>query len=281
MSRPLIIALLAVAVATHAFAQAPAEKKGPMLLDLKKILPAPAPAPVEAPPPAPMPEPEKKVEVVETPQQRFARTKAKADNGDTQAQYEVGMAYAQEFDRAVPLDLFEALAWFQKAADKNHRLAQHQLARYYELGRGMEKKNLTEALRWRRSSALLGCKMSQRWMNQMYVNVFQGSQAYDDIVEKDPSNLVEAYAWACLAADKTLLERPAAGTPTAAEIAAGHPMIQRDYEFEVGANAAAERDRDGIARNPKFSKQSFEEAKLRAVALQKEAEAFQKANKPK
>jgi len=269
--------LLALSAAASVAQTPPAEKKGTMLLDLKKIIPAEPKAP-EAPKPAPEAKPEAPAE---TPQQRFKRIKADAEAGTTQSQYELGLFYAQDFERVVPLDYYEAIAWFQKAAGKNHRMAQLQLGRFYELGRGMETRNLQEAFKWRRSSALLGCKQSQRWMTQLYVNTFNGAKAFEGVVTQDISNLIEAYAWACLAAEQNLTPRDTLNTPTAEEVGAGHALTSRDYSFEKGTAGAAEQDRDNIAKNPKFSKKVSEEAKERAIALKKEAEAHQKANTPK
>ena len=44
---------------------------------------------------------------------------------------------------------------------------------------------------------------------------------------------------------------------------------------------AAEQDRDGVAKNPSFSKKLSDDAKLRVVTLSKEVREYQKANRPK
>ena len=74
-----------------------------------------------------------------TPEEQFSVDKSKAEAGDAQAQYELGLHYAQFHFRVVALDYFEAFAWMQKAALKNHRMAQYQLGRFYEQGKGTEK----------------------------------------------------------------------------------------------------------------------------------------------
>jgi hypothetical protein len=213
-----------------------------------------------------------------TPLERFKMNKGKAEAGDAQAQYELGLAYAQEFERVVALDYFEAFTWFQKAANKNHRMALYQLGRCHELGHGTDK-NLENAIKLRRTSALLGCKISQRWMAQLYIGAAGGSKTYEDYIKQDETNLIEAYAWALLAADSTLPER-LNKTAGADEIKMGHVLTSRDYDFERGANGAAEQDRDSVARNPKFTLKMRTEAKLRNEALRIESEEYKGSNKP-
>lgn len=281
MNRLLTIGLLSSLLAGALCAQAPQDppKKGSMGLDLNKFLPPPPPK-VETPPP---PVPEKKIVAVppETPPQRFRRIKAQAEAGLAQSQYELGLFYAQDFERVVPLDYFEAIVWLQKAADKNHRMAQMHLSRFYETGRGLQAKDLTETVRWRTSSALLGCKQSQRWMSQFHLNAFHRNKNSDGLVEQDDARLIDAYAWACMTAEKTLVPRDNLNAPTAEEISAGHALTERDYAFERATTGAAEQDRDGIAKYPRFTKKLSDDAKLRVAALSKEAKEYQRANMPK
>ena len=279
MSRLLTLSLLSSLLACLSLAQEPQapEKKGSMVLDLKKFLPPPEPK-VEAPP---KPAPEKKIVEEETPQQRFRRIKTQAEAGVTQSQYELGLYYAQTFERLIPLDYFEAIAWLQKAADKNHRLAHLHLYRFNESGRGLQDKNPAEAAKHLNASALLGCKQSQRLMTQFHLNAFHRRKTTEAVTEKEEAHLIEAYAWACVTAENTLASRDALLSPTAEEISVGHALTQRDYGFERASMGAAEQDRDGVAKNPSFSKKLSDDAKLRVVTLSKEVREYQKANKPK
>ena len=279
MSRLLTLSLLSSLLACVSLAQEPQapEKKGSMVLDLKKFLPPPEPK-VEAPP---KPAPEKKIVEEETPQQRFRRIKTQAEAGVTQSQYELGLYYAQTFERLIPLDYFEAIAWLQKAADKNHRLAHLHLYRFNESGRGLQDKNPAEAAKHLNASALLGCKQSQRLMTQFHLNAFHRRKTTEAVTEKEETHLIEAYAWACVTAENTLASRDALLSPTAEEISVGHALTQRDYGFERASMGAAEQDRDGVAKNPSFCKKLSDDAKLRVVTLSKEVREYQKANKPK
>ena len=253
-------------------------KKSGMLLDLNKIVP-----PAEAPAPTPPPVVGKKAapEIELTVQQRFQMTKGKAEAGNSQAQYELALFYLQEPEKPVPLDYFEAYNWMLKASMKNHRMAQYHLGRLYENGFGTEK-NLESTVQWRRSAALLGCKQSQKWMGQLYTEIFSGNPKYAAIIKQDPSNLVEAYAWNNLGSEIPFPPRQDHKTPGPEELESGLvPLNVRDYNFEKSIPTAAARDRDIIARNPLFNKKMYDDAKARCVTLAKEAEEHLAQNRPK
>lgn len=256
------------------------EKKAGMLLDLKKIVPS-----VEPPKPAPAPEPvaEKKAEpeIQLTPLQRFQMTKGKAEAGNSQAQYELALLYLQESEKPVPLDYFEAFSWMLKASMKNHKMAQFHLGRLYENGFGTDK-SLENAIKWRRSAALLGCKQSQKWMGQLYVDIFNGNPKFADLIKPDPSNLIEAYAWYNLGGEIPFANRADPKTPGPDELTNGdHPLNVRDYNFEKSIPVSSARDRDAIARLPSFNRKMYDDAKARCNSLAKEAEEHRAQNRPK
>ena len=270
MSKPLTIGLIALLVAISSPAQTPPgtnEKKGGMLIDLTKIgLP---------------PEETKLPEGELTPKQRFNRNKAKAEAGDSQAQYELALAYLQEPDRTVPVDYFEAYSWMVKASTKNHRMAQFHLGRLYENGWGIDK-NLESALSWRRSAALHGCKQAQRWMGQTHLEAASGSTRFGNLIKQDPSSMVEAYAWLNLGSVIPFPPRLDPKTPGPEEVASDDPPLNlRDYNFEKNIPTSAARDRDIIARNPSFDKKMSEDAKARCVTLARESETHRAKNRPK
>ena len=256
----------------------------------KAPVPPPAPAPAVAkaptPPPAPKmqpPAPVREPEVVvreQTPEGRFRSAKAKAEAGDAQAQYELGLAYSQDYERVIAIDYFEAFTWTQKAAQKNHRMAQRLLAKFYEQGRGTDK-NLESAIKWYRSSALLGCKQSQRWMGQMYHTTFQGSKTYDDFIKKEESNLSEAYAWFLLGAEKTIPTRTDIKTATPEELSFGPALLARDYDFETSTQGTCEGERDNVAKNPSFTRAISDSAKARFLSLKDESKEYRNNNKPR
>ena len=256
------------------------------LLDLDKIVPKPeAPKAMDAPKAAPTPAPsaprQNEPEVQLTPMQRFQMTKSKAEAGNSQAQYELALFYLQEPEKPVPLDYFEAYNWMLKASMKNHRMAQYHLGRLYENGFGTEK-NLESTVQWRRSAALLGCKQSQKWMGQLYTEIFSGNLKYATIIKPDPSNLIEAYAWNNLGSEIPFPLRQDPKTPGPEELESGLvPLNLRDYNFEKSIPTSAARDRDIIAKNPLFTKKMYDDAKARCITLAKEAEEHLAQNRPK
>ncbi len=234
-----------------------------------------------APPPTLTVYKEPKVVREQTPNDRFRSTRAKAEAGDSQAQYELALFYLQEPEKPVPLDYFEAYNWMLKASMKNHRMAQYHLGRLYENGFGTEK-NLESTVQWRRSAALLGCKQSQKWMGQLYTEIFSGNLKYATIIKPDPSNLIEAYAWNNLGSEIPFPLRQDPKTPGPEELESGLvPLNLRDYNFEKSIPTSAARDRDIIARNPLFTKKMYDDAKARCITLAKEAEEHLAQNRPK
>ena len=257
-------------LALLAQAPAPAEKKGGGLLNLKDLLPKPEVAE------------EKKVdESLLTPVERFPLIKARAEAGNGQAQYELGLLYLQEAEKPVSLDYFEAYNWLLKATMKNHQMAQFYLGRLYENGTGADQ-SLESALRWRRSAALLGCRQSQVWMGQLHIELFAGNPKYAKLIKQEPANLVEAYAWYDLAAAAPIPARLDPKTPGPEEAArGGFALNLRDYNFERRIPVSAARERDLIARRPEFGKPLYDAAKARCVRLAKEAEEYRAQNRPK
>ena len=81
-----------------------------------------------------------------------------ARKGDASAQFETGYCYYHGLGTSV--DYAEAVYWYRKAADQNHRIALNNLGVCYELGKGGSK-NYYEALRYYRKSADLGNSTSQ------------------------------------------------------------------------------------------------------------------------
>lgn len=260
-----------------------APKSEPVAMVLKPM-PTPAPTPEAAPAPRPSPEaapaPRSTSEAVTkelTPEERFQATKSRAQAGDSQSQYELGLYYAQRHERVTPLDYFEAYSWTLKASQKNHALAQNHLARMHETGRGTER-NLEQAIKWNRSAALLGCKQSQRWMGQIYYSSFIGNSVYQDHISNDISNLTEAYAWFLLGSERTIESLPSSDSQQAVK---DMKLNSRDYSFEFSTQSACESERDNVAKNPSFTKKISDAAKARFNSLKEESLEYRKANPSK
>src|SRR5690349_1712315 len=80
----------------------------------------------------------------------FAAVKAKAAQGDLEAQVKLGQLYAS--GEGVKRDFAEAARWYKQAADKGYAEAQSALGELYEAGRGVSL-DFTQAAKLYRSAA--------------------------------------------------------------------------------------------------------------------------------
>ena len=139
----------------------------------------------------------------------------RADRGDAEAQYRLGMML--RFGWGVDKDAAAAAAMLRLAADRDHPLAQAELGTMYRLGRGVPE-NPQEAARLLRAAALAGVGIAQLSIGRMY---------RDGVgVARDP---VEAYAWFQLAGENSVMDGFAfrseiAGTMTGEQIAAARKL---------------------------------------------------------
>ncbi|MBP5294436.1 MAG: SEL1-like repeat protein, partial [Lachnospiraceae bacterium] len=76
--------------------------------------------------------------------------KMKAQNGDANAQFELGTAF--EYGDDLYKSMQEAAEWYRKAADRGHAEAQYRLGRIYENGDGVSM-DLSQATEWYRKAA--------------------------------------------------------------------------------------------------------------------------------
>jgi len=240
------------------------------------VVAAPLPPPVAreiqvAPMPAQVVAPIVPKVAVLTADQKFEAFKGSAQLGDTQAMYELALMYAHESrDRPnVELDKFEAVKWMTKAVNNNHKLAQFRLGGYYETAFGV-KRDLAESLRWRTSSAYLGCKQAQTWLANLYWHISLGNSSFpaENITREPPANLREAYAWFRAAADAPMVKRMYSDIPVPEELEGGkQPMSQADYVAERTKYDLAPGQRDSVATSF-ASAEEMTLAKERVVVLE-------------
>jgi TPR repeat protein len=81
---------------------------------------------------------------------RFLEYKARAEQGDAEAQFNLGFCY--DDGRGVEKDYGEAVKWYRKAAEQNFAPAQFNLGYCYANGQGV-RKDKTEAVKWYRQAA--------------------------------------------------------------------------------------------------------------------------------
>ena len=143
--------------------------------------------------------------------------RAKAQQGDPDAQFQLGIA--QDQGVGVAKDQSEAASWYRKAAEKGHAPAQNSLGSMYQHGEGVTLDN-AEAVQWYRKSADQGFVEAYTNLGYMYdfgLGVPQDKQKafelYHQGAEKGslngmldlgvsywqgqgcPKNIVQAYWW--------------------------------------------------------------------------------------
>ena len=118
----------------------------------------------------------------------ISKLKKQAEAGDIEAQFNLGMCYANGY--GVEKNLTEAANWYRKAAEQGYAAAQYNLGLYYHNGYGVEK-NLPEAVKWYRKAAEQGDAEAQYILGLCYY--------CGDGVEK---NLAEAVKWFRKAAEQ-------------------------------------------------------------------------------
>ena len=119
-------------------------------------------------------------------------TRAKADLGDAEAQFALGLKYSN--GAVPPPDLPQAAQWYRKAADQNHALAQFNLGIMYAKGQGVAHDE-AEALIWMRRAAGNGDAGAQHNLGTRYHRASVSGQQMDAIESR-----IEAYKWLHLAA---------------------------------------------------------------------------------
>lgn len=113
----------------------------------------------------------------ETIENVFEDTKAKAEKGDVQAQYSLGVMYVK--GDGVSQDYAEAVTWFRKAAEKGNANAQSGLGSMYADGLGVTQ-SYAEAVKWYRKAAEQGLVFAQFRLAYLYA---QGDGVTNDEVE--------------------------------------------------------------------------------------------------
>ena len=110
---------------------------------------------------------------------------------DVETQFALGLAFASG---PAPHQYPQAMEWYQKAADQNHRLAQFNLGQMFAQGQGIPKSD-SMAVMWIRRAANGGDAGAQFNLGERYARAcLHGSEM--DAAE----SRIEAYKWFTLAA---------------------------------------------------------------------------------
>jgi uncharacterized protein len=123
----------------------------------------------------------------------LADIRAKAEQGNAEAQYVLGTAFTFG-NLGVAKNQVEAVKWYRKAAEQNHADAQYNLSVSYSKGAGVAK-NKIEAVKWCRKAAEQNLAMAQAVLGSDYF--------FGEGVTKDE---VEAVKWFRRAAEQNHAE---------------------------------------------------------------------------
>lgn len=96
--------------------------------------------------------------------QSIEDTRAAAKQGDSKAQFELGVLY--DDSRGVPQDYVQAAAWWRKAADQGHADAQYNLGVSYYLGEGVPQ-DYAQTDAWLRKAAAQGQAEAQNYLRSV------------------------------------------------------------------------------------------------------------------
>jgi len=116
----------------------------------------------------------------------------KAEQGDVQAQFSLGLSYSTGSGR--PEDQKQAAKWYLRAADQDHALAQFNLGLMLATGTGIPADRVA-AVRWIRRAAAAGDASAQFYLGEHCQRVSLNRTA------TNPAALrIESYRWFRLAA---------------------------------------------------------------------------------
>jgi TPR repeat protein len=130
----------------------------------------------------------------QAPQPAPDNTRAQADQGDAEAQFNLGLKYAN--GEGTAQDYPQAAQWYFKAAEQNHALAQFNLGVLHAKGHGVPRDDAQSAM-WFRKAAEQGEAGAQFNLGRSHHRASLG-QSPEAALELR----IEAYKWLRLAADQ-------------------------------------------------------------------------------
>ena len=158
----------------------------------------------------------------------IASLREKAEQGDADAQYNLGVMYLH--GRGVPQDYVEAAKWYRKAAERGHVIAQTWIGMRYYNGDWVPQ-DYKEAAKWFRKAADQGHTDAQFLLGGMYT---EGQGA--------PQDYGEAVKWFRKAADQGIAKAQAA---LGAMYALGRGVSQDYVQSHTWYHLAAVNDATG------------------------------------
>lgn len=111
----------------------------------------------------------------------FERNTKAAEQGDADAQYQVGNAY--DLGQGVAQDRKKAIEWYTKAAAQGHASAQNSIGAAYQFGWGAVRQDYKKAIEWYTKSAEQGNLIGQFNLATMYSGFVDAPPDYKKAVE--------------------------------------------------------------------------------------------------
>jgi TPR repeat protein len=112
--------------------------------------------------------------------ENLAATRQKAEQGDADAQYNLGCCYAK--GEGVPQNYKEAVKWYRLAAEQGYAYAQALLGACYDEGHGVLQ-DYKEAVKWYRLAAEQGNAVAQYNLGVRYDEGYGVQQDYKEAVK--------------------------------------------------------------------------------------------------
>ena len=122
------------------------------------------------------------------PKEKFWETKAKAETGNTVAQYNLGSMYWS--GEGVLIDHKQAVKWYRKAAEQGNANAQYNLGGMYEVGHGVPE-DLVTAYAWAKIAQANGNKGAQKFKSLLEKKmtpeqIAKAEELFKEMIEKNP-----------------------------------------------------------------------------------------------
>ena len=122
------------------------------------------------------------------PKEKFLETKAKAETGNTVAQYNLGSMYWS--GEGVRIDHKQAVRWYRKAAEQGHANAQYNLGGMYEVGHGVPEDFVT-AYAWAKIAHANGNKGAPKFKSLLEKEmtpeqIAKAEELIKEMIEKNP-----------------------------------------------------------------------------------------------
>lgn len=120
--------------------------------------------------------------------EKFLKTKAKAETGDSVAQFNLGSMYWS--GEGVLIDHKQAVNWYRKAAEQGHANAQYNLGGMYEVGHGIQE-DLVTAYAWAKIAQANGNKGAPKFKSLLEKEmtpdqITKGEALSKEMIKKNP-----------------------------------------------------------------------------------------------